>query len=105
MNTLKTLNISCLENLVAESKQFLQEIYTLTSKANQKIGIIVHVSDTTGNKNRVLLYQENEYVFLLPEGKRQNALMYGNWDEALHATKRRIPTTADINLHFKSRAV
>lgn len=91
----QTVNISCIDNLVLESKKLLEAVHTLHKKigSNKKrLDIIVRTSDKKGNKKHILLYQKNKYIILVPEGKKQHALMYGTWEEALHATKRRLVT-------------
>ena len=77
-----------------ESQRFLQKMHVFVRKTkgdDSKLAkIIVRASDAEGNENNVTIYQESKYVFVAPEGKKQQALMYGNWEEALHATRRKI---------------
>jgi hypothetical protein len=82
MKSLQTLNITCIDNLVVESQRLLSELHP--------VKIIVRAQDAQGNKNNVTLHQESQYVFMTPHDDKQHRLLYGNWEEALHATKRKI---------------
>ena len=82
MKTLQTLNITCIDNLVVESQKLLSELHP--------VKIVVRAQDAEGNKNNVTLHQESRYVFVTPEDNEQQRLLYGNWKEALHATKKKI---------------
>ena len=54
------------------------------------IKLVVRASDAEGKKNNVTLYQKQKYVLLTPEDDEKRSLFYGNWEEALQATKRKI---------------
>lgn len=82
-----TKTISCLENLVLESQQLLRE---LTTRAEQQVNLVVRISHPQGKEYQTTLYQEHPYVLVAPEGKKHDALLYGNWEEALHATQQKI---------------
>jgi len=90
------VSISCIENLVHESQKFLQEITSLGA-------VVLRIADNEGNKNHTLLYQDQAYVYVVPQAEEQNALIYGNWEEALHASKRL--TAAGLNLQNQPHIV
>lgn len=76
-------NISSIENLLEESKVFLQEI-----NQTEPHGIIIRIHDIQGEDNYAIFFRHNNYVLIIPKGNHKRALMYGNWDEALLASKR-----------------
>ncbi len=82
MKTLQTINISCIDNLIMESQKILEQTHP--------VKIVVRTSDAEGKENNVTLYQKQKYVLLTPENDEKRSLLYGNWEEALQATKRKI---------------
>ena len=84
---IKKLNISCLENLVHEAKQLVNTVNPLQSV------VVVRAADINGNSKYTHLYQGDAYVYVAPQGETEKALLYGNWEEALHASKRILKTS------------
>jgi hypothetical protein len=52
------------------------------------VGIVISTLDRNGNNNQTILYEINTYILIVPKGDMQHAQVYGNWEEALYASKR-----------------
>jgi hypothetical protein len=74
--------ISSIENLLEESKLFLEQV-----NPKDPYGIIIRIHDQ-GEDNYAIFFKHNNYVLIIPKGNHKRALMYGNWEEALLASKR-----------------
>lgn len=86
--------INNINDIVDESKQFVQEI--ALSKNMQSVKVMLVASDEIGNIHSATLYEQEAYVIVIPHGKKRKALMYGNWDEALRASQQILLATIDI---------
>ncbi|MEK7571420.1 MAG: hypothetical protein AAB553_04030 [Patescibacteria group bacterium] len=82
--------IQNIENFYKESKQFLKKIKGELQAAGNETpcGIVLNAADTKGKDKKAVLYEQYIYVILMPDGQKENALLYGNWDEALYASKK-----------------
>lgn len=78
--------ITSVANLIDETKAYLKEIEQIKTGANP-FGIVIRISGPNGNESQTVLYEFNKYVLILPKGDKQHARMYGNWEEALYASK------------------
>lgn len=86
MDTQQLIQITSIDTLIDESKAFLKNIEQLKHAGN--LGIIIHTHDERGNKNQTILYKNDNYVLIVPKGDKQKALLYGDWEEALYASKK-----------------
>ena len=86
MNTQNLKQITSIENLIDESKAFLKNIEH-PEQQTQRLGIIIQTFDGNGINNHAILYKQNNYILIVPKGDQQHARMYGNWEEALYASK------------------
>lgn len=88
-NHITTIHI---DNLVSESKQFLHKIQSAQSGDIKSSGIRIQFSNKAGEKHNTFIYEQQVYVVVVPHGQKDKALLYGNWDEAIHASKRLLIT-------------
>jgi hypothetical protein len=88
MNKSNIKQISNIENLIEESKIFLNQL-------NQQVtpyGIVIYTIDLEGKNNHTILYKRDNYIFIITEESQKRTFMYGNWEEALYASKRLLMT-------------
>jgi hypothetical protein len=100
MNNQTKTYISCLENLIEESKAYLKALEQAKSNTNP-VGIIISTQDGDGNDNQTILYEVNTYILIVPRGDRQHAQIYGNWEEALYASKRFLLAEASLQKELR----
>lgn len=87
-NNKTEITISCLENIIQESKDFLQMLTKKTGTSRTKVAFTIRAITQDGFDKYAVLYKRNNFVLVIPEGRKQDTLLYGNWDEALYASKR-----------------
>jgi len=92
-NHITTIHI---DNLVSESKQFLNKIRSAERDNLNPSGIRIQVSNEAGEKHNTLIYEQQVYVVVVPHGQKDKALLYGNWDEAIHASKQLLITELSL---------
>lgn len=76
-----------IDNLVSESKHFLQKIRSIQNNT-KPTGIKIQIMNNDTQDNHTLIYEQHVYVVVVPKGKKENALLYGNWEEAIRASHR-----------------
>jgi len=76
-----------MENLIEESKAYLKSLEQEKQPANS-MGIVISTLGHDGKDSQTILYEVNTYILIVPKGDRQHAQIYGNWEEALYASKR-----------------
>jgi hypothetical protein len=75
-----------IDNLVSESKQFLQKLKN--NEDMKSSGIRIEILNKKGEKHNILMYEQQIYVVLVPHALKEKALLYGNWDEAILASQK-----------------
>lgn len=83
MNTKSIKHISSIENLIEDSKMFLKQMNQVNP-----YGIIIRTRNAEGKDNSTILFKQQKYVLIVPQGIQRRAFLYGNWEEALYASKR-----------------
>lgn len=56
-------------------------------KQYQTKGLVTRATNGDGLNRHTVLYEKDKFVIIVPNGEEEKALLYGNWDAALHATK------------------
>ena len=69
--------------IVIEEKDFLQKAKEFLKRIsdNSQRGIVLCLEGN--NKGCTVAYARDNFVIVAPDGTRQSAKLYGNWDEAL----------------------
>ena len=76
--------------LVSTTKAFLKKLSKKYTEAKIQIytplGVVLQSPDK--KTNYAVAYEEEKFVIVAPNGTRESAKLYGNWDEALRYTQK-----------------
>ena len=87
-NNKTEITISYLEDIIQESEEFLQSITKKAATSQTKVEFTIRAIAQGGFDKYAILHKRNGFVLVIPEGRKQDALLYGSWDEALYASKK-----------------
>lgn len=76
------------QNIIIAKEEFVEKAKELLSKVRQSPSLRVLIQTTQKGKNYALAYAQQQFVIVEPNGKKDAAQLYGNWDEALSYAKR-----------------
>lgn len=88
----KQNTIIYIDNLVNDSKKFLHKLRSTQEDETQPSGLKIQFLNKAGEKHNTLIYEQQVYVVVVPHGEKEEALLYGNWDEALKASQKLLYT-------------
>lgn len=78
--TTPEITVLSIDHIPAQGKELLKT-------QDHTKGLITRVTNEDGFNRHTLLYEQDKFVIIVPNGEKENALLYGDWDAALHASK------------------
>lgn len=79
------------QNTIIAKEDFVEKAKEILSKIQQSPSLRVMIQITKKERidaNYALAYERQQFVIVEPNGKKDAAQLYGNWDEALSYAKR-----------------
>ena len=88
------------QNTIIAKEEFVEKAKELLSKIQQSPSLRVMIQTTEKDANYALAYALQQFVIVEPNGKKDAAQLYGNWDEALSYAKRLVTQQNDAETNL-----